>query len=113
MELLLSARWSGNIRELQNVVERAVILEEDGTIEPGHLPAGLIGELPASFTRGTADDVRPLDDQLAKIEKGMIMEALTRASGIQARAAQILGINQRSLWHRIKKYNIDPSSFKK
>jgi transcriptional regulator with GAF, ATPase, and Fis domain len=113
IELLLSARWSGNIRELQNVVERAAIMAEDGIIEPGHLPTGLIGELPASFQGGTADDARPLDDQLAEIEKGIIMEALNRAAGIQARAAQILGINQRSLWHRIKKYNIDPSSFKK
>jgi transcriptional regulator with GAF, ATPase, and Fis domain len=42
----------------------------------------------------------------------MIIEALTRAGGIQSRAAQILGINQRSLWHRIKKFNIDVSTFK-
>lgn len=114
MELLLNTRWSGNIRELQNVIERAAIMAEEGSLEPGHLLQGLIGELPASFTRGTADDVRPLplDDQLAEIEKGMILEALTRAFGIQARAAQILGVNQRSLWHRIKKYNIDVSSFK-
>ena len=113
MELLLSARWTGNIRELQNVIERSAIMAEDGVIEPGHLSQGLIGELPASSTRGTADDMRPLDNQLAEIEKGMIIEALTLAGGIQARAAKILGINQRSLWHRIKKYNIDPSSFKK
>ncbi len=67
----------------------------------------------APVTARGMDDARPLDDRLGEIEKGMIIEALTRAGGIQARAAQILGINQRSLWHRIKKYNIDPSSFKK
>jgi two-component system, NtrC family, response regulator AtoC len=43
----------------------------------------------------------------------MIIEAITRAGGVQTRAAQFLGINQRSLWHRIKKYRIDVSSLKK
>jgi transcriptional regulator with PAS, ATPase and Fis domain len=112
MELLLSVRWPGNVRELQNVVERAAIMAEEGIIEPGHLPAGLFGELPPAFASGTADETRPLDDQLAEMEKGMILEALNRAGGIQSRAAQTLGINQRSLWHRIKKYNIDVSTFK-
>jgi transcriptional regulator with PAS, ATPase and Fis domain len=110
MKLLLSHSWPGNIRELQNIIERAAVMTEQGTIETGHLPAGLAGES-LTTTRGT-DDARPLDDQLAEIEKGMIIEALTRAGGIQSRAAQILGINQRSLWHRIKKFNIDVSTFK-
>jgi transcriptional regulator with GAF, ATPase, and Fis domain len=110
MKLLLSYGWPGNIRELQNVVERAAVMAEEGSIETGHLPAGLASESPVT-ARGM-DDARPLDDRLAEIEKGMIIEALTRAGGIQARAAQILGINQRSLWHRIKKYNIDVSSLK-
>jgi transcriptional regulator with PAS, ATPase and Fis domain len=110
MKLLLSYGWPGNIRELQNVVERAAVMAEEGSIETGHLPAGLAGESPVT-ARGM-DDVRPLDDRLAEIEKGMIIEALTRAGGIQSRAAQILGINQRSLWHRIKKFNIDVSTFK-
>jgi transcriptional regulator with GAF, ATPase, and Fis domain len=110
MKLLLSYGWPGNIRELQNVVERAAVMAEEGSIETGHLPAGLAGESPVT-ARGM-DDARPLDDRLVEIEKGMIIEALTRAGGIQARAAQILGINQRSLWHRIKKYNIDVSSLR-
>jgi transcriptional regulator with PAS, ATPase and Fis domain len=110
MKLLLSYGWPGNIRELQNVIERAAVMAEEGSIETGHLPAGLAGESPVT-ARGM-DDTLPLDDRLGEIEKGMIIEALTRSGGIQARAAQILGINQRSLWHRIKKYNIDPSTFK-
>ena len=113
MEILLSAPWPGNIRELQNVMERAAVMAEEGFIEPGHLPANLMGSLPPSVAGGTSDDTSPLDDRLAELEKGMIMEALTRAGGIQARAAEILGINQRSLWHRIKKYDIDVTSFKK
>jgi len=42
----------------------------------------------------------------------MIIEAISRAGGVQARAANLLGINQRSLWHRVKKYNIDVSTLK-
>jgi transcriptional regulator with GAF, ATPase, and Fis domain len=110
MKLLLSYGWPGNIRELQNVVERAAVMAEEGNIETGHLPAGLAGE--SLVTARGMDDARPLDDRLGEIEKGIIIEALTRAGGIQARAAQILGINQRSLWHRIKKYNIDVSSLR-
>jgi transcriptional regulator with GAF, ATPase, and Fis domain len=110
MKLLLSYGWPGNIRELQNVVERAAVMAEEGSIETGHLPAGLAGASPV--TAQVMDDALPLDDRLTEIEKGMILEALTRAGGIQARAAQILGINQRSLWHRIKKFNIDVSSLK-
>jgi len=46
------------------------------------------------------------------MEKEMIMEALRKAGGIQVKAASILGINQRSLWHRIKKLQIDVNGIK-
>jgi transcriptional regulator with GAF, ATPase, and Fis domain len=54
-----------------------------------------------------------IDKRLDEIEKGLIIEALTRTGGVQVKAAELLGINQRSLWHRIKKYGIDTESFKK
>jgi DNA-binding NtrC family response regulator len=111
MQLLLGHPWPGNVRELQNVIERAAVIAE-GSIEPGHLPPEFHGDAGAPTNRGTADEGKPLDERLASIEKGLIIEALTRAGGIQARAAQILGINPRSLWHRIKKYNIDVPSLK-
>jgi len=111
MQILLGYGWPGNIRELQNVIERAAVIAE-GSIEPGHLPTTLFNEMPGSITGGT-DGSRSMDDRLAEIEKDMIMEALSRAGGVQARAAAILGINQRSLWHRVKKYEIDTASFKK
>ena len=52
-----------------------------------------------------------IDGQLQKVEKGMIVEALKKTGGVQVKAAELLGINQRSLWHRIKKHNIDVGSF--
>ncbi len=112
MQILLSHPWPGNVRELQNVIERATVMA-DGNIEPEHLPPEFQGDLGATANRGGGDEGQPLDERLAGIEKGMIIEALSRAGGIQTRAAQLLGINSRSLWHRIKKYGIDVDSLKK
>jgi transcriptional regulator with GAF, ATPase, and Fis domain len=113
MQILLGHPWPGNVRELQNVIERAAVIAEEN-IEPGHLPPEFDGYTgtPAE-NRETTDQRKPLDERLAEIEKGMIIEAVTRAGGIQTRAAQFLGINPRSLWHRIKKYRIDVSTLKK
>jgi len=52
-------------------------------------------------------DLFPLDETIAKIEKEIIMEALQKACWVQSKAAKILGISERSLWHRVKKYRID------
>ena len=57
-------------------------------------------------------DTASINDRLNEIEKSMIMDAMVQARGVQSRAAQLLGINQRSLWHRIKKYSIDVASVK-
>ena len=54
----------------------------------------------------------PLDHRLNEIEKEMIIEALRKTGGVQVRATELLGINQRSLWHRIKKHNIDVKNIK-
>ena len=53
-----------------------------------------------------------LDAKLELMEKEIIIAALRKARGIQVKAADILGINQRSLWHRIKKLDIDVNTFK-
>lgn len=113
LQYLIGYSWPGNIRELQNALERAAIIAEDGIIEPAQLPVLMTGEIIGKnyFTAMTAE--KSIDDRLSEIEKGIIIEALTRAGGIQAKAAQILGIKQRSLWHRIEKYGIDVQAMKK
>ena len=57
-------------------------------------------------------DEMALDDKLQLMEKEIILATLRKTGGIQVKAADILGINQRSLWHRIKKYDIDINTFK-
>jgi two-component system response regulator AtoC len=108
MRCLWTYQWPGNVRELQHVLEAAMVLS-DGVIMPEHLPPGVqqsatpspqaVGPL-VSLAGGSLDDV------LAEGERRMILEALAKAGGIQARAARILGISERSLWYRVKKLKI-------
>ncbi|OQX13460.1 MAG: hypothetical protein BWK80_42840 [Desulfobacteraceae bacterium IS3] len=122
LQLLMSAAaWPGNIRELQNVIERASVMCESGIIEPKHLPESIVRNPIIRTIRhdpdSNGDDPNApktnlnLDQQIEEIEKAMIIEAL-RQGGTQVRAAEILGIKPRALWHRIGKYDIDPKLFK-
>jgi len=107
---IIDYSWPGNVRELKNVLEQASILNEDGIIKPQHMPA--IAEKSLPCIDNADDGTMPLDEKLSLMEKEMILEALRKAGGIQVKAAGILGINQRSLWHRIKKLQIDVNGIK-
>jgi transcriptional regulator with PAS, ATPase and Fis domain len=113
LQMLMAFPWPGNIRELKNMVESAAVIADDGFIEPAQLPAKITG----LFNNGESNKISlpvnlPLDERLNEIEKSMIIEALRKTGGIQVRATELLGINQRSLWHRIKKHGIDVKSLK-
>jgi DNA-binding NtrC family response regulator len=97
--------WPGNIRELQNCVERAVIVARGSTIDVPDLPRDLFdqGTKPARNSRTRPSN---LDEELARLEKAFILDALKETNGVQSRAARLLGINERSLWHRVKKLGI-------
>ncbi|HVI52381.1 MAG TPA: sigma-54 dependent transcriptional regulator [Candidatus Sulfotelmatobacter sp.] len=96
--------WPGNIRELQNCVERGLIVAKGSMVDVGDLPRYLF----AAQTVGSDGPRFPmdLDEELARFERETILAALNKADGVQVQAAQLLGINERSLWHRIKKYGI-------
>ena len=114
VQMIAGYSWPGNVRELMNTIERAVVLTDTGLIEPGNLPANVAGFMrDHGIQSQDSPDSLTIDKRLDEIEKGLIIEALTRTSGVQVKAAELLGINQRSLWHRIKKYNIDTESLKK
>ncbi|MBF0227169.1 MAG: sigma-54-dependent Fis family transcriptional regulator [Desulfobacterales bacterium] len=112
MQTLMAYHWPGNIRELKNVIERTSVMCEKDKIEASSLPI--------EITKGFSDNVSDysekfsssLDEQLKAIEKSLIIDALKKTYGIQAKASELLGINQRSLWHRLKKYDIDAAKFK-
>ena len=113
LQMLVAFSWPGNIRELQNTIESASVIAEDGYIEPAQLP----GKITGAFNNPNHTDFKmpaniPLDERLQEMEKSMIIEALRKTGGVQVRATELLGINQRSLWHRIKKHNIDVKGLK-
>ena len=113
MELLQKHEWPGNIRELENVIERAVALESTPSVQPESLPAAVRGGSPrlspALSSAGT--EVLPaegldLEARVQEIERGYIAQALERANGVQVKAADLLGMSFRSFRYYVKKYNL-------
>ena len=102
--LLLNYPWPGNVRELINVIKRAAIMCDTDRITLDDLPLHLRGEQPlASISYSD----KSLDEAISELEKRMIIDALKKTRGLQAKAAKLLGISERSIWYRIKKYSID------
>jgi len=113
LQMIMAYTWPGNIRELKNVIESAAVIAENGFIEPAQLPGQITGAFMNSDSKQASLPVNlPLDERINEIEKSMIIEALRKTGGVQVRATELLGINQRSLWHRIKKHKIDVKSIK-
>jgi two-component system response regulator AtoC len=105
MRCLWSYRWPGNVRELQHVLEGALLLS-NGVILPEHLPPSIHLALKDPAHEPPSRYQGSLDDALGDWERRMILDALSKANGVQARAAKLLGITERSLWYRIKKHKI-------
>jgi two-component system response regulator PilR (NtrC family) len=109
MEVLVRHDWPGNIRELENVLERAVALETTPTVLADSLPAAIRG---VGLRNGTSPpDTLPdagfdLEAHVKEIERGYIAEALRRADGVQVKAADLLGMSFRSFRYYVKKYNL-------
>ncbi len=103
-KVLLNHAWPGNVRELINVIRRAAIMCDGDRITVDDLPLHLRGGSPLAST--TYSD-KSLDEAISELERKMIIDALKKTRGLQAKAAKILGISERSIWYRIKKYNID------
>ncbi len=99
-EALLRYDYPGNVRELENLVERAVILTRDEVIGLEDLPLGV------KEREGEPSGETSLTVRVEGLERRMIREALARAEGVQTRAAEILGISERVLRYKLKKYGL-------
>jgi two-component system, NtrC family, response regulator PilR len=109
MELLHYHDWPGNIRELENVMERAVALEPTPSILPDSLPPNIRGEaarVPVSNAEGLPESGFDLEAHVKEIERGYLAEALKKAGGVQVKAAELLGMSFRSFRYYVKKYNL-------
>ena len=101
--------WPGNVRELRNAIERSLLTCTGDVIEKEDLPDKVYASQKQTVESpyGLPDIGNSgLDEWLQETEKQIIVQALEDSDGVQANAARQLGITERSLWHRLKKYNI-------
>jgi DNA-binding NtrC family response regulator len=102
---LLAYDWPGNIRELQNVLERAMLLAEQDVIGPEHLPAEVRGRshpAPAPAPAATSDAHRSLEE----IEREHVLRVLEATRGNREEASRILGISRRTLTRMIQRWDL-------
>ena len=110
MERLISYDWPGNIRELENLIERAVVLTKSKLISRESLPPFLLA--PQEETRAVAsiNNELNLKENIQTFQKKAIITALKQAKGIQKKAANLLGVKPTTLNEMIKRLNIDISN---
>ncbi len=116
MEILLGHTWPGNVRQLENAIERACVTARDGVIRPENLPPDL--SAPAGAAAPFKVDLsRPLPDQLAELtatlEESYLRRALRKTRGHVGRCAEISGLSRRSVTEKIAQYKIDKTTFKR
>lgn len=102
LDLLLKYHYPGNVRELENIIQRAVVLARDDLITTSDLAIQL-QELP---DEANADTTTSLPRQVEALEKQLITNALRQSEGNQSQAARLLGITERNLRYKIRKYSL-------
>jgi len=108
LELLQAYSFPGNVRQLENIIERAATLAEGSTLEPAALPPSLRGEsepIPANGALALAPGFS-LDRHLDQTERQYLLAALARAEGNKTKAAEILNLSFRSFRYRLAKHGL-------
>ncbi len=126
LDVLMNYNWPGNVRELQNLIERLVILTDKSILYPSDLPKEmenpLTKEITATSPARISDTLQGHDSNVSRssqpalhsledLERTEIKAALLRNGWVQARAARDLGLTQRQIGYRIKKFNLDRPEF--
>ncbi len=100
---LMAYAWLGNVRELENMMERAIVLSAGKVIAMKHLSKEILGDTQVA-PAVSVTEISALNSQVEQFEKNIIEQALLKTGDNKAKAAQLLEISERSLWYKIKKY---------
>ncbi|MBI5015971.1 MAG: sigma-54-dependent Fis family transcriptional regulator [Deltaproteobacteria bacterium] len=106
LDALLHYSWKGNVRELENVMERAVVLADGPTVQLEHLAPWILDDRRAAFV-GVAPDEYSIKKVVPRIEKELITRALRKTRGNRTAASKLLEISHRAVLYKIKDYAID------
>ncbi len=114
LHVLQQARWPGNVRQLENVIERAVVFGGNGPLEPSDLPESLLRDIPdlqrgipdGTVTKSPHAGLRPLKDALSEAERQILQSALAQCDGNRERTAKALGINRSTLFAKLRRHGV-------
>lgn len=107
MKLLMDYSWKGNVRELENIIERTALLTDEEEIQPAELPTEITGyQDDMKYISGLTEEGINIDKVIGDIEKRYLLQALEKAGGVKTEAAKLLNLSFRSFRHRLHKYNI-------
>lgn len=114
LDILLKQYWKGNVRELKNVIEHAVVMTVHDTLLPEDLPAYILAGEKGSYQHNFMNEYFNLDFSQAKdlFEKRYIVQLLVKNKGDVSQASNQSGIKRQNLYEKFKKYNIDPDKFR-
>lgn len=110
MEALMAYDWPGNIRELENLMERMTVLVEHNPIEASDLPDHVFIKSGTPYPSASVkiEDSTNFNDAVEKYQRDLILKALNQTHWVKAKAAQLLKINRTTLVEKIKKMKIEP-----
>ena len=109
MSQMIEYRWPGNIRELKNTIERAVLITDGATLTSKSLPPHISKQVDDKVSTPAPSTTQDLNETVKNVERQLILDALERSDGVQRKAAKMLGITERVLWYKVKKYEIKVS----
>jgi DNA-binding NtrC family response regulator len=103
LSIMMNYDWPGNVRELENCIERAITLSDEEI-----LPAFLAPKVNANSDTEVADHIESLDITLDELERRYVLQTFDKCQGDKSKTAQILGIDQSTLYRKLNKYRHNP-----